>query len=354
MVEMTAVAWHGRGDVRVGPWRINDHPPDGWVRIRVAWCGICGSDTAEFVRGPVVIPTRPHPLSGRQAPLVLGHEISGTATTVGADVTVVSEGDRLVTDALIGCASCTYCLSGQMNLCHRLAAVGLSADGGLADYVDVPAASCQRLPDHLPPDVAALAEPLAVAVRAVKRARLHHGAAAVVLGGGAVGLLIAMILAKGPVGSIVVVEPATRRGDLVRRLAGVPVVRSLDELPAASGTAQVAFECTGNHTALNDLIVAVSPQSRIVLVGVHGRDTPTDLHAVLHGEIELLGSLSHDQADFRAAVAALGEDPERYATLITHQIGWDQVPAALRSLADPDATAGKILAGPRGDRWTAS
>ncbi|TDD64417.1 hypothetical protein E1262_28400 [Jiangella aurantiaca] len=327
MAEMTAVAWHGRGDVRVGPWPLADAPPAGWVRLRVAWCGLCGSDVTEYACGPVVIP---------RAPLVLGHEIAGTDAATGA---------AMVTDTLIGCGTCTHCRAGDVNLCTRLRAAGLSADGGLADYVDVPAESCVPVPDGLPLDVAALAEPLAVAVRAVRRAGPLDDAEVVVLGAGTVGLLVAILLPAPPV----LVERRPEQRDLAARLTAARVV---DTLPASGDGKVVAFECTGSADALNALIAALPAHSRIVLAGVHGRRTPTDLHTLLHRELEFVGSLSHSRADMRRAVEVLAADPGRFAPLVTHRIGWSDVPDALRDLAGAHPTAGKVLAGPRGDRWT--
>ncbi|TDE11433.1 alcohol dehydrogenase catalytic domain-containing protein [Jiangella asiatica] len=352
MSEMTAVAWHGRGDVRVGPWPLADALPDGWVRLEVAWCGLCGSDVAEYASGPVVVPTRPHPLSGRQAPLVLGHEISGMVVATGTGVTGLAVGDAVVTDTLIGCETCAHCRRGDVNLCRLLAAAGLSADGGLADYVDVPAATCVPLPAHVPLDVAALAEPLAVAVRALDRAGPLDGADVVVLGAGTVGSLIALLLEATPARSLVVAERRAAQRGLVGRLTAAHVVESLGASPPRPDRRVVAFECTGSSAALNELIAGLPAHSRIVVVGVHGHRTPTDLHTLVHRELDLNGSLSHSRADFRRAVIALGDDPGRYEPLITHRIGWTDVPIGLHELAGAQTTAGKVLAGPEGDRWT--
>lgn len=347
---MTAVVWHGRRDVRVQAWPLPASPKPGWVRVRVAWCGLCGSDSAEYARGPVVIPTEPHPLSGRCAPLVLGHEISGTVAAGGRGVADLAVGTPVVTDTLIGCEECARCRRGEVNLCPRLAAAGLSADGGLAEYVDVPAASCVRLPADLPLDVAALTEPLAVAVRAVRHAR--DAETTVVIGAGVVGLLIGVLAGDAGTGRLVVVEPERRRRELAARWLGADTVPAMTDVDVGADTSCVVYECSGDGAVLDAAIAAAPATSRIVLVGVHGHRTPVDLHGLLHKEIELVGSLSHDRHDFAVAAARLARESARFAQLIAHRVDLGSVVAALESLTDTERPVGKVLAGTEGHPWT--
>lgn len=353
MVDVTAVVWHGPRDLRIRRWPLPAVPGDGWVRLEVAWCGLCGSDVAEYDRGPLVIPTEPHPLSGRSAPLVLGHEISGTVATLGAGVTSLAVGDSVVTDSLISCGACSRCRGGEVNLCPLLAAAGISADGGLADYVEVPAESCLRVPDGTPLDVAALAEPLAVAVRA-DRIAARTTDTAVIVGGGGVGNLIAALRADRAEAPVSIVEPSEGRRRWAGQLSDTAAVPSVRELRRSADTPWVAFECSGNADALNELIRVAPARSRIVLVGMHGRRIPLDLHRLLHKELELVGSLSHDRADLRTALGLLSRHSGRFAALITHRTTLDGVVPALEYLTRPDTTAGKILAGPEGTPWTNS
>src|SRR5262249_50894455 len=112
----------------------------GQAILRVGSCGICGTDVDEYRHGPVLIPTdQPHPLTGRVAPLTLGHEFWGTVVEVGPDVTNLRQRDRVAPEVCLACGSCAYCRGGEPARCRFWATLGLHADGGLAEYVAVPA-----------------------------------------------------------------------------------------------------------------------------------------------------------------------------------------------------------------------
>jgi (R,R)-butanediol dehydrogenase/meso-butanediol dehydrogenase/diacetyl reductase len=341
-----AAVWHGRGDVRVQDWPLPAQPPAHWVRIKVAWCGLCGSDVTEFTKGPVVIPVDSPPLSGRGAPLVLGHEISGTIVA-STDVTTPVIGERVVTDTLISCGRCAKCLRGEVNMCATLAVAGLSADGGLAEFVDVPASSCTVVPAHLGLDVAALAEPLAVALRAVSRAELRPEDQVVVVGLGAVGLLITMLLAEQ---RMIAVDPVPTRRRHASGRTGVVCHESLDDLDVGERR-WVAFECTGNTRALNRVIECAPAQSRLVLVGVHGSRAAVDLNLFLHRELDMIASLSHSRHDMREAIRVLAARTELFRSLLTHTVVLDDTPAVLESLTRPETPVVKALIGEGGHRW---
>ena len=106
----------------------------GQVKVRVSRNGICGTDLNEYFDGPIFIPpAEPHPLTGRNMPLVLGHEFSGTVTEVGAEVTDVREGDRVTIEPVYRCGECRPCRAGRYNLCQIVGFHGLMADGGMAE-----------------------------------------------------------------------------------------------------------------------------------------------------------------------------------------------------------------------------
>jgi (R,R)-butanediol dehydrogenase/meso-butanediol dehydrogenase/diacetyl reductase len=141
------------------------------VRVRVAWCGICGTDVHEYLHGPFVIPTRPHPTTGAAAAVVIGHEVAGIVDEVGGGVRGLEPGQPVALDGLIGSRSCVACGAGLPNLCRSFAHVGFSASaGGLAEARTMPASMVVVPAAEVPLDVLALAEPVSVAVRAVGRA----------------------------------------------------------------------------------------------------------------------------------------------------------------------------------------
>src|SRR3954447_23754019 len=115
--QMRAVRWHGRGDVRFE--KVPGAPPPGpdEIRIRVAWCGLCGSDVHEYRSGPFQIPLRPHPVTGRCAPIILGHEVSGWVDELGADRADLAPGTLVSLNALLPCGACRECLRGAPQRC---------------------------------------------------------------------------------------------------------------------------------------------------------------------------------------------------------------------------------------------
>src|SRR4051794_29492354 len=191
---MRAVRWHARGDVRFED--VADAPTPGptEVRIRVAWCGLCGSDVHEYRAGPFQIPLRPHPVTGRCAPIVLGHEVSGWIDRVGAEVTGLTAGELVSLNALIPCGRCDQCVQGAAQRCVPFGHIGMSADGGLADLLTVPAEMVVPVPPGTGADVAALGEPFAVALHAIARAERPAGQRCIIVGAGAIGLAVALVL----------------------------------------------------------------------------------------------------------------------------------------------------------------
>src|SRR5215216_4315313 len=154
---MRAAVWYGKRRV-VLEERLHPVCDPHQALVRVEMCGLCGSDLEEYLDGPVV--ARPG--------TVLGHEIVGTVSEVAADGSGPPAGTRVVVDVVNGCGRCRWCRAGEEGLCADLAVTGLHLDGGLAEYVVAPACRLISLPGGMPFSVGALAEPLAVAVRAFR------------------------------------------------------------------------------------------------------------------------------------------------------------------------------------------
>lgn len=122
---MKAALWYGREDVRLEDIK-EPEVTAGSVKIKVKWCGICGSDLHEYLGGPIFIPQgTPHPISGCVAPVVLGHEFSGEITEVGEGVAGLEIGDRVAVEPIVACGTCAACLEGKYNLCSSLGFHGL-------------------------------------------------------------------------------------------------------------------------------------------------------------------------------------------------------------------------------------
>ena len=205
---MKAAKWYGKKDIRIEDIPVPPAPGPGEAQIKVAWCGICGSDLHEYLAGPIFIPVEPHPLTGAKAPLVLGHEFSGEVVAVGEDVETVRVGDFVAPDACQHCGVCVNCREGRYNVCEKLAFTGLMADGAFAEYVNVPAELCYVLPDDFDLEAASLIEPLATGFKAARMAGSLLGHTAVVLGAGTIGLGTIMCAKAAGAAPVIAVETA--------------------------------------------------------------------------------------------------------------------------------------------------
>jgi (R,R)-butanediol dehydrogenase/meso-butanediol dehydrogenase/diacetyl reductase len=253
---MKAAVWYGKEDIRLLDLPEPVVAPDQ-VKIKVRWCGICGSDVHEYREGPTIISKKPHPLTGRSSPIILGHEFSGDVVEVGGHIQRSHLGDRVTVNCLIYCGACPYCRAGEYNMCLRLATVGLAWDGAFADYVVVPDYTVLKIPDPVTYEMASFAEPLAVAVRAVNRSRLKVGDTAVVIGAGPIGLLVLQVAKAAGSSQVFAVETIQVRRELAKQLGasevfdptggdvGKEIAERIEGLRA-----HVAFECVGSQRRL--------------------------------------------------------------------------------------------------------
>jgi (R,R)-butanediol dehydrogenase/meso-butanediol dehydrogenase/diacetyl reductase len=309
-----AVRWHGRRDVRVDEVPDPGRPGPGAVTLAVEWVGICGTDREEWLSGPHWMQVgEPHPGTGQVVPITLGHEVSARVLEVGADVTGLRPGTLVAVDGLIPCGRCWWCQRHQNPLCDSLAAVGMHADGGLADFMTVPAAGCVPVADHVGSDTAALAEPLAVAVRGLRRGRFVAGESVVVFGAGMVGLgAVAAARAYGA-RTVAVVAPSEARRALASSLGADEAIDSRspdlpDQLKAINDGRgpDIAFEASGSPDAARQAVSAPRKGGRTVILGFPTKSSEIDLASLAIAEREIIGSLSHVwDEDFRAAVSLL-------------------------------------------------
>lgn len=348
---MKALRWHGQGDVRVDD--VPDAPPPGpgEVRLAVEWCGICGTDLEEYRDGPVVITTEPHPLTGQSAPTIIGHEIAGTVTDVGSGVSGLRAGQLVAVDGLFFCGECQACRRHQPNLCPRWAFIGMGYPGGLAEAVTVPAYMAIAAPADVPADHLALSEPVAVAVRAVRRGRPAPGDRIAILGAGTIGLAILQVLRAGGDHEVVVVDPVRFRRDTALALGAAAALEPGEDLgDAQAGVGpDLVFDCTGLPSTPGVALDAVRSGGRIVLVGLPPQPAPMDYLQLALREVELVGSLSHIyDEDFVRAVELIARGDIDAAALITHRLPLERaVEDGIAFLAGPDAaTALKILVRP--------
>ncbi|HBO7098833.1 TPA: alcohol dehydrogenase catalytic domain-containing protein, partial [Pseudomonas aeruginosa] len=208
---MKALRWHAARDLRLSELE-RQAPRPGEVELEVAYCGICGSDLHEYQSGPHSIPqAEAHPLSGCRAPLTLGHEFCGVVAALGPGVEGLRIGDRVAVEPEYRCGECRYCREGRYNLCESMGFIGLMGDGGFAERARVPAYMLHRLPDAVGFRQAAVLEPAAVALHALRRSSLAPGQRCAVFGLGPIGLLLVMLARLRGIEDIVAIDVSPER-----------------------------------------------------------------------------------------------------------------------------------------------
>lgn len=295
---MRAVRWHARGDVRLDEVPVPALRTDQ-VLLRVEAAGVCGTDIDEVRDGPTTIPVEPHPVSGLAAPVTLGHEVVGVVEAAGPDAGVAL-GTRVTPWPLRTCGTCRACRTGHANRCPNLVALGMSADGGMADYLVVEGRRCVPVGPDVAVERAVLVEPFAVALHGVHQADVA-GARVAVVGVGSLGLCVVESALLRGAAEIVALSRSTGSRDLAIAAGASAAV---DLAGADSVDADVVFETGGAAATVGAAMRAVRAGGRVVVLGAHPGVTGVDLLDLTVREVILLGSVSHCfERDFAAAAA---------------------------------------------------
>jgi len=329
---MKAAVWYDRKDVRVEDVPEPAAPGPGQVKVKVHWCGICGSDLHEYDAGPIFIPaTAPHPLTGVQAPLILGHEFSGEVVEVGAEVKNAKVGDRITADACQYCGECYMCKINRYSICSSLAFTGLMTDGAFAEYVNVPAYTIYQLPPDMPYHVGALVEPLAVGVHAIRRAPVIQGDSVAVVGAGTIGLVTLQSAKAAGASKVFVLEMAKARKEYAKKLGATAVidpsetdpVEEIRRLTDGLGV-DVAIECVGGDKTGALAVDLTRVGGKTVLVGIFEKPSEIHFNNLVFFEKEIVGSLAY-YGEFKTAIALLSDGRITAEPLITAKIKLDDI-----------------------------
>jgi (R,R)-butanediol dehydrogenase/meso-butanediol dehydrogenase/diacetyl reductase len=323
---MKAALWYAKKDVRVMDVPEPPKPKPGWVKVKVAWCGICGSDLHEYVAGPIFIPTEEHPLTHRKSPLILGHEFSGKIVEVGEGVKNFKVGDRVAPDACQHCGECYYCVRQEYHMCVKLAFTGLMTDGAFAEYVNVPAELLYVLPDGVSDEAGALIEPISVGVHAVRKAPVKVGDTVVILGAGTIGLVTLQAARVAGAGRVYVIEVAKARKEMAAKAGAtavldpteIDVVARIKELTGGLG-ADVAIECIGNKKTAPLAIQLIRKQGTAVMVGIFEEASELNFFEITATEKHVVGSLAYN-GDFASTIEFLNDGRIDARPLITGRI----------------------------------
>lgn len=319
--------------------------------MRVAMCGICGTDLHEYVAGPIVTPTEPHPLTGAQNPQILGHEFSGEVVAIGEGVTAVREGDRVAIMPLAYCGRCPYCRRGLQHLCATMGCVGLSHPwGGMAPLATIAEYQIVRLPDGVSYEQGALIEPTAVAAYGVERAGVSAGDRVLVTGSGPIGALAALCAHSAGAATVYVSEPNPARRARAEALgvatvldpASVDVPRLLHDETDGLGV-DVAIECSGHPNGFATAVASLRRRGTLAQTGLFVGEASVEPMLWSLNDLTIVGTWCYWVYDFdriAAQIAAGGLPVER---VITSSVTLDEAPHAFARLASGAADEIKVL-----------
>ncbi|WP_424985224.1 zinc-dependent alcohol dehydrogenase [Microbulbifer sp. S227A] len=337
---MTHQAAFYRGDKSFSVEPVETIPPGrDEVQIEVAYCGICGTDL--------------HIYLGHMDPRVgfertIGHEMSGVVSAIGEGVQNLAAGQRIVVRPLDHCGDCPACNAGHEHICHNLKFIGIDSDGAFQQKWNVPAHTVHVLPDDLDLSHAALIEPLAVAVHDVKRGKVQRGEDVLVIGGGPIGMLVAMV-ARDAGANVTISEINENRLAFAQKIGfatlnpkDTDVAATIHDSTGGKG-ADVVFEVSGSQPGVDLMTAAAATRGRIVMVAIHASKPQIDMFQFFWRELDLLGARVYRPEDYDAAMELLARGVVDCDSFITDIQGLGDIQGAFETLTrNPNAMKSMI------------
>ncbi len=309
----------------------NQPPKSDEVTVKIAYSGICGTDMHIFhgvMDGRV---TKPH---------IMGHECSGTVEAVGSNVEGIEVGEKVVVRPLDPCGECYACKNGLSHICYNLNFMGVDTAGSMQSYWTVPAHTIHKIPADMDLKYAALVEPLSVAVHDVRRAGLGKGDKALVIGGGPIGILVA--LAAKSFGADVLLSEVNEFRLKFAEEAGIKTINPAKEDLLAyiddwtdGVRCDACFEVSGSKPGAIIMMETVRTRGKVVLVGIFGQPTEVNLHRMWLREVELLGARVYEKVDYEISIDLLNKAEYPFKNIITKVAPLDQLQAVLDELDGP-------------------
>lgn len=320
-------------------------PGPGEVAVRVAYCGICGTDMHVFHGN----------MDARIGfERVIGHEMSGSVAAIGQGVSGFETGEKVVVRPLDPDADCPASRAGYPHISHNLKFLGLDTDGAMQETWVVPAHTLHKLPSDMRMDHAALIEPVAVACHDVRLSGLKPGEDVVVIGGGPIGILVAMV-ARDAGGNVLLSEVNPNRLEIAQKL-GFDTINPVEaDLQAEVNTrtrekgADVVFEVSGTQPGVDAMTAVAAARGRIVMVAIHAQKPQVDLFRFFWRELKLIGARVYEPEDYDKAIEIVtsgGVDADALITDISPLTdiqkafeALDASPTAMKSLIKVDPNA---------------
>lgn len=318
---MLAAIFHGNKKIEVCDYTLPILKADELL-IKVNNCGICGTDR--------------HIFSGSapsSIPIILGHEYSGTIVDLVNSSSQFKIGDKIAVDPNIYCGHCNYCRRGMVNFCENLKALGVTLNGGFAEYCIVPSSQAYILPDDFDLSVAAFSEPLSCCLRGIKHADIKPGNAVVIIGGGSIGLLMIQLVKFSGTSQIILIEPDTNKQKLGIKLGADHAISPDSETifeqinDLTHDQVDIVIECAGNKDAVDSAFKVAGKGSKVVIFGLAPKDQTITLNLqyLFQKEIKIFNSFLNPFT-FKSAVDLLVNKKISVKELITKQLNLIDIP----------------------------
>ncbi|MEP4770613.1 MAG: alcohol dehydrogenase catalytic domain-containing protein [Roseibium sp.] len=337
---MTTQAAVYRGDKTFSLEQKETPPPGpGQVQIKVAYCGICGTDLHIYLG---------HMDKRVGFERTIGHEMSGTIEALGDGVKGLKAGQKIVVRPLDHCGDCPACNAGHEHICHSLKFIGIDTEGAFQEYWNVPAHTIHVLPDDIDLSHAALIEPLAVACHDVQRAKVAKAENVLVIGGGPIGLLVALV-ARHAGGKVTISEVNENRLAYAEKL-GFNTINPLSSDPVENINTQtggrgadVVFEVSGTQPGVDLMTAAAASRGRIVMVAIHATKPTVDMFQFFWRELELFGARVYRPEDYEEAMRLLADGVVDCNSFITDIQPLQDIQSAFEALTqNPNAIKSMI------------
>lgn len=312
---------------------------DHQVRIRVKYCGVCGSDIGIY--------SGSHPRA--KAPLILGHEFIGVIDDIENGSGRFKKGDRVSAYPLLSCKECFACKNGMPHVCKTLKLIGIDIDGGMAEYVNVDEDVLFKLNDELSDRAAVVIEPLSVILHSVHQINFQARDTALVIGAGPIGILTGIVLKNIGASKIIISDIDTARLEMCREygfdainVKDIDLVDYVDKVTGGVGV-DVVFECSGNAAAARDITKLTRIGGKICITGVHKEPHAINLQDVNFKEQTLVGSRVYTLREFAQTVEYAKEIQKDLEKIVTHIVGWDHADEIFDYIKNPALNTVKVV-----------
>ena len=323
---MKAIVYNG-SPVPVLEDRPVPKPADGQVLLKVIQAGICGTDLS------ILSGKHPRARSG----LILGHEVSARVEEIRGQNTGLSVGDLVTVEPILSCGVCIACRSGIPHVCQKLRLYGIDEPGGMAEYLAVDAGTVRPVPNDVPEALAVLAEPMAVAVHAVRMSNMRFGDTVSVIGGGPIGIMIALLARDNGASTLIVSEPQETRRRVAEELGFQsidPTQVSLEEYVAEQtrgAGVDIVFESAGSQAAVTTSTKLLRPRGMLVQVSIPKMPREFSLVDLTFKEISVRGVRVYEPFDFERALRFIAQNGEALTPLLSPPYSLDRAEEAFEA-----------------------